>query len=555
MAKKKRKPIRHKPPTAHARADQNNQVHLKPFLGMSPGLYLTILYALAVLIILFLLLFYKGLRDRGEYLRVNTFPPGASVRVDGRYAGSSPFEVLVKKGSHTITVNKPHYTTYTLEREFRGPVFATLFVRPRRELKINLELHDPAGLTRDALKDLSANPQIPEILTETVWGGANSPNGLDQLNDFIDKSKYFVTNPFQLYSYLYAWSSLDADVKTMTPASLLASVTKIIRLNEKYENSPFWLATVLPEEARQKLLETSWFAGRIAFFRNTYQQLQGRLKQPGAVQTGTGRAIAVRNMRFFHVPSGELLQGSGEDGLAAAGQLPHPVVVPSFLMSETETSNREYRAFIEENPQWRPENKAELVKQGLADEQYLASWQVDATDAGWEDLPVTGVSFYASQAFCRWLDSKLPPSLSGYTARLPFESEWEWAARGGLVGADYPGGRPSEKDRFFAPDITGPSPVGSSSPNGYGLRDMTGNVWEWCVDWYSPVAYLFTSWSADNNDFDSSREIPFGAEKVIRGGSWANKQELVKVSTRGSQPPGWCTPYLGFRVILSRHNP
>ena len=75
------------------------------------------------------------------------------------------------------------------------------------------------------------------------------------------------------------------------------------------------------------------------------------------------------------------------------------------------------------------------------------------------------------------------------------------------------------------------------------------------MDWYSPVKYLFTSWTTETNDFDSSREIPFGSEKVIRGASWANEEELIKISTRGSQPPEWCTPYLGFRVILSRYAP
>jgi iron(II)-dependent oxidoreductase len=553
MAKKKRKPVRHKPLTPEARSEQSNEVHLKPILGISPGLYLAILYVLAISIILFLLLFYKGLRDGGEFLRVDTFPPGASVKVDGRYAGSSPCEVLVKKGFRTVTVTKSHYTTYMLEKEFRGPIFATLFVRPRRELKIDLVLEDPAALVGDALRDLAANPHIPEILTETVWGAANSPSSYDQLYDFVDKSKYFVTNSLQLYSYLYACTSIDAGVKTMTPNSLLATVTKIIQINDKYDNFPFWLATVLQEDARQKLLATSWFSGVVSTYRSNYEQIQGRLKQAGALRASTGNTIAAQNVRFFSVPSGELLQGSGENGLAAATQLPHPVAVASFYMSETEISNRTYRAFIEENPQWGPANKPDLVKQGTVEENYLSSWQLDPSSSDWEELPVTCVSFYAAQAFCRWLDSSLPASLTGYSARLPFESEWEWAARGGLVGADYPGGRPSEDERFFAAGVRGPSPVGSSSRNGYGLRDMTGNVWEWCLDWYSPVTYLFTSRS--NNDFDSSKEIPFGAEKVIRGGSWANEQELIKVSTRGSQPPEWCTPYLGFRVILSRYNP
>ncbi len=557
MAKKKRKPIRRKPQPVESR-EERNEVVLKPFLGMSPGLYLTILYALLILFVLFMLLFYKGLRDNGEYLRVSTFPPGASVRVDDQYIGSSPCEVLVKRGSHQVTVSKPHFDPVVLEDNFAGPVFGTLFVRPRRDLDIDLVLSDPAALVRQGLEDFAANPHIPEILVETVWGGHSSAAGIRALHSFVDIAKYFVTNPLQMHSYLYALSAIEADVGAMTPASLLSTVNKIVQLNQKYENFPFWLAVALQGDAAeeddpvQRLMDTPWFADMLAAYRGRYQQL--RNQAVAQMQMGTGVAVTVQGLRFVNVPGGESMQGDGETGFASV-QLPHPVSVPSFLMGETEVSNSLFQAFLEENPDWAPGNKSMLIKQGFVDEQYLSTFPDAADRADWGDLPVTGVSFYAARAFCQWLTSRLPPDYSGYSARLPFEAEWEWASRGGLIGADYPTGRPSAADHFYAPDSNGPSPVGISARNGYGLQDMTGNVWEWCMDWYSPVKYLFTSMNSENNDFDSSHELPFGAEKVIRGGSWANEQELIKVSTRGSQPPDWCTPYLGFRVVLSRYVP
>jgi iron(II)-dependent oxidoreductase len=551
MAKKKRKPIRRKPQPVDTREERNDVV-LKPFLGMSPGLYLTILYALLILFVLFMLLFYKGLRDGGEYLRVTTFPPGASVQVDGRYVGSSPCEALVKQGNHTVTVSKPHFDEVVLEDAFRGPLFGTLFVRPRRVLEIDLELADPVALVREGIEDFASNPHIPEILLETVWAGNNSQSGSEDFYYFVDKARYFVTNSLQLHSYLHALVSVEANAGAMTPSSLLSTVSKIVQLNQKYENFPFWLAVVLQDDKAQRVVKTPWFTDLLADYRLRYEQLR---KQAQTVQPSSGgSAIVVQGLRFVYVPGGELLQGDGQDGFTSV-QIPHPVSVPSFLMSENEVPNRLFRTFVEENPEWSPANKSSLIEQGLADEQYLSAWQNEDGHPDWEQLPVTCVSFHAARAFCLWLTSKLPPTYAGYSARLPFESEWEWASRGGLVGADYPTGRPSAQDRFFYPGIDGPSPVGSSARNGYGLQDMTGNVWEWCLDWYSPVKYLFSSLNPENNNFDSSQELPLGAEKVIRGGSWTNEQELIKVSTRGSQPPDWCTPYLGFRVILSRYVP
>jgi len=337
----------------------------------------------------------------------------------------------------------------------------------------------------------------------------------------------------------------------MTPTSLISSLNKIVQLNQKYENFPFWLAVVLQDEAAQRVVDTPWFKDVLAGYRTRYNQLR---KQATVVRLPGGSTIIVQGLRFVNVPGGELLQGDGEDGFASV-QLPHPVSVPAFFMSESEVTNRVFKTFLEENPEWALSNKSSLIERGLVDEQYLLGWQNTIDQPDWEELPVTSVSFFAARAFCQWLTSKLPPAYSDYPSRLPFESEWEWAARGGLVGADYPTGRPSMQDHFFSPGIEGPSPVGGSPRNGYGLQDMTGNVWEWCLDWYSPVKYLFSSLNPENNNFDSSQELALGVEKVIRGGSWANEQELIKVSTRGSQPPDWCTPYLGFRVILSRYAP
>jgi len=235
-------------------------------------------------------------------------------------------------------------------------------------------------------------------------------------------------------------------------------------------------------------------------------------------------------------------------------EMPRPVTVHSFYMAETEVTNAQFAPFIAANPRWQPSNRNALEAESLVGDSYLDSWVDDAPPPGSADLPVTRVSHAAAAAFCAWLSSALPARFSGYTVRLPFQAEWEWAARGGSRHLPYDSGATSA-GVFRTEDTQGPSVVASGQPNAYGLYDMSGSVWEWCEDWYAPAAPFLGSGVPSRNSVDTSGQIPTGVEKVVRGGSWANYSQQVRIYTRGSQPPEWTTPFLGFRVVLLRTAP
>lgn len=133
--------------------------------------------------------------------------------------------------------------------------------------------------------------------------------------------------------------------------------------------------------------------------------------------------------------------------------------------------------------------------------------------------PAAGVSAGDAAAYCRWLSER-----SGARVRLPTEDEWECAARGGLVGARYPWGwgTPRGKAQFRA---RGAARVGRFKPNGFGLYDAAGNVFEWCV-------------AADG-------------VAVARGGSWAEtEEEALRVFRRVKLPEEYRGADVGFRIVV-----
>ena len=203
----------------------------------------------------------------------------------------------------------------------------------------------------------------------------------------------------------------------------------------------------------------------------------------------------------------------------------HHEEVAGFLMSRAPVSNRQYQRFVVETPHPPPQ----------AGQSRYRLWTGAAFPEEIGDQPVVGVAWDDSVAYCEWLSKK-----TGRRYRLPTEEEWELAARGGLKDKPYPWGDSVDTGKaWFGAKWAGLGtlkPAGYGQANGYGLLGLVGNVWQWTADWYVPY-------------FDCRPVVEeLKLYRVIRGGSWANGADFLKVDYRNYHPPGIRDLFVGFRV-------
>jgi formylglycine-generating enzyme required for sulfatase activity len=269
---------------------------------------------------------------------------------------------------------------------------------------------------------------------------------------------------------------------------------------------------------------------------------------------------------------GEFMMGTdAPGGYPRDGEGPvHPVRLSQFRIAPHAVTNDGFAAFVDatghvtdaERYGWSfvfagllPDAFEET--RGVAD----APWWRQVHGADWRhpegpqsglrergDHPVVHVSWNDAHAFCAW---------SG--TRLPTEAEWEYAARGGLAGRRFPWGDEREPDgahrmnvfqgsfpreNTCADGYAATAPVDAFGPNGYGLHNMTGNVWEWCADWFDPGYYAASP-------VDDPPGPAGGTHRVMRGGSYLCHESYCnryRVDARSANEPDSSTGNLGFRV-------
>jgi formylglycine-generating enzyme required for sulfatase activity len=150
------------------------------------------------------------------------------------------------------------------------------------------------------------------------------------------------------------------------------------------------------------------------------------------------------------------------------------------------------------------------------------------------DLPVEQVSWTDAQAFIAKVNGKQ----TRWTVRLPTEAEWEYAARAGTTGETY---GPVDSIAWYAGNNSRTThPVGQKRPNGFGLYDMLGNVWQWCEDWFAPYA------SAPAID---PQGPPDGEKRVMRGGCWYCDAIHARAARRNRDPQEHLSRSIGFRIV------
>ena len=239
------------------------------------------------------------------------------------------------------------------------------------------------------------------------------------------------------------------------------------------------------------------------------------------------------------IPAGDFQMGH-KDPLIVNDEFPvHTVYVDAFYIDKYEVTNAQFKAFVDANPQWR--------KNRIPQKYHIGPdlWSGNDYPSGRGNHPVRGVSWYAAMAYAQWAGK-----------RLPTEAEWEKAARGGLVGKQYPWGNAidSSKANYGGGRDGSPKPVGRYAPNGYGLYDMAGNVWEWCLDAYdggfyarsprrNPLAGEMTLTEVMTNYQNIT------TDRVLRGGSWESFSYslALRVANRHRYPPTYSFGDFGFR--------
>lgn len=226
------------------------------------------------------------------------------------------------------------------------------------------------------------------------------------------------------------------------------------------------------------------------------------------------------------IPGGTYYRGSNDGNRDETPR--HRVILSDYAIDIHPVTNEQFVRFLDAMGGEKDQNHNDIIR--MKDSRIKKIAGRLSIESGYAKHPVVGVTWYGAVAYAKWVGK-----------RLPTEAEWEVAARGGLDDALYSTGDDIEKTQanFFSSDTT---TVMSYAPNGYGIYDTAGNVYEWVYDWYGYNYYELSV--QEPNDPKGPLQ---GVYRVLRGGCWKSLKEDLRCSRRHRNNPGTVNGTYGFR--------
>ncbi len=224
----------------------------------------------------------------------------------------------------------------------------------------------------------------------------------------------------------------------------------------------------------------------------------------------------------------------------------YKVSLSNYHIGKYEVTNKEYLDFVREKGVQASKSKITKVWLDKTVSKIVENENTWSIAANYENHPVTGVTWDGAVEYCLWLSEK-----TGKVYRLPTEAEWQYAAEGGGTAAfDYSGSNQLKDVAWYKDNANNTYTVGRKQPNALGIYDMSGNVWEWCNDWYEKDFWNQLIVAQKEVTVSNPKGPVKGIFKVVRGGSFQEKESKCRVDYRNFYYTNLRAKDRGFRVVM-----
>jgi formylglycine-generating enzyme required for sulfatase activity len=449
------------------------------------------------------------------------------------------------------------YIELVLDRSYSGDANIVL----EREENSGYLIVKPFRSSQSAIVDTSFENTLDHTFTYRIYVEKNGYK-----TDYSTPKEYIYEAPNQAPTARFSVNSLTGDTATVFSFNASASsdnedTATALQVRWDWENDGTWDTGYTTTKTANHQYTTA----------GTYT-VTLEVKDTGGLTATATKQISVTNASapagMVFVQGGTFIMGDTWGDGESDEKPTHSVTVSSFYMGKYEITN----AQVAEVYNWAlGQGKLTVSSSSVRNNEGNAQELLDlnasrceisyngsqlVVDSGKDDYPVIEISWYGAVAYCNYVSEKegytvvynlsdwsLNWSSNGY--RLPTEAEWEYAARGGAGsnGYKYSGSNTIDDVAWYYSNSGGQThTVGTKQGNELGLYDMSGNVWEWCSDWYGSSYY---SSSPSNNPPGPAS----GSYRVLRGGSWVNLDLNSRVANRYRNYPSDSYYYNGFRLV------